>query len=132
MSRLEIPETRTGMSHKSPLREKSVELGVATLVYTQKLRSIKFEQSVINQFVRSGTAVGALVAEAGSAESKADMHHKFGISLKEARETGYWLELIGRIITIDEEYNDITLLLSEVIAMLVASRNTLKRVKSEK
>ena len=45
------------------------------------------------QLLRSGTAVGALVAESQDAESKADFIHKMKIALKEAKETYYWLNL---------------------------------------
>ena len=46
------------------------------------------------QVLRSGTAIGALVREAEHAESKADFIHKNAVSLKEARESNYWLRLI--------------------------------------
>lgn len=41
------------------------------------------------QFLRSGTAVGALIREAENAESKKDFIHKLSISLNEANETDY-------------------------------------------
>ncbi|MBO4645968.1 MAG: four helix bundle protein, partial [Bacteroidales bacterium] len=43
---------------------------------------------------RSGTAVGALVAESIHAQSKADFISKMNIALKEASETLYWLNLL--------------------------------------
>jgi len=46
------------------------------------------------QLLRSGTAIGALVREAEYAESKKDFIHKMSISLKEANETRYWLDLL--------------------------------------
>jgi len=46
------------------------------------------------QLLRSGTAIGALVREAEHAESKKDFIHKMSISLKEANETRYWLDLL--------------------------------------
>jgi four helix bundle protein len=47
------------------------------------------------QILRSGTSVGANIEEAQAAESKADFAHKYNIALKEARETRYWLKLLG-------------------------------------
>lgn len=47
------------------------------------------------QFLRSPCSVGANVEEAQSAESRADFTHKLGIAQKEARETLYWLRLLG-------------------------------------
>ncbi len=43
------------------------------------------------QLIRSGTSIGANYEEARGAESKADFVHKVNISVKEARETLYWL-----------------------------------------
>jgi len=44
--------------------------------------------------LRSGTAIGALVAEAHYAQSSADFVSKMSIALKEANETCYWLNLL--------------------------------------
>ncbi len=46
------------------------------------------------QALRSGTSIGANVVEANQAQSKADFIHKLSISLKEAFETQYWVELL--------------------------------------
>jgi four helix bundle protein len=48
------------------------------------------------QFFRAATSIGANLAEARSAQSKADFVHKANLSLKEARESSYWLELLHR------------------------------------
>lgn len=61
------------------------------------IRTIKvslYSESIIKQLIRSGTSVGANYREANGAESKKDFKHKISISLKEARETKYWLELL--------------------------------------
>jgi four helix bundle protein len=46
------------------------------------------------QLLDAGTSVGANREEAKAAQSKADFIHKNSISLKEARESNYWLRLI--------------------------------------
>jgi four helix bundle protein len=46
------------------------------------------------QLLRSGTSIGANVREAEHAQSKADFIHKLSISLKEANETEYRLDLL--------------------------------------
>ena len=48
------------------------------------------------QLFKSGTSIGANVIESQGAESNADFIHKMHISLKEAKETAYWLRLIVR------------------------------------
>ncbi|EKD07582.1 hypothetical protein SPLC1_S412490 [Arthrospira platensis C1] len=47
-----------------------------------------------NQLFRSGTSIGANIAESGSAESDRDFISKQSIALKEAKETRYWLRLL--------------------------------------
>lgn len=54
----------------------------------------KKEFVLSKQLLRSGTSVGANVNEAICAQSKRDFVHKLSISLKEARETKYWLNLL--------------------------------------
>ena len=46
------------------------------------------------QLLRSGTSIGANVRESKNAQSEADFIHKLSISLKEADETAYWIELL--------------------------------------
>ena len=55
------------------------------------------------QILRSGTSIGANVAESIRAESTADFVHKLSISRKEAEETLYWLELLYETDYIDKE-----------------------------
>lgn len=71
-------------------------------------KTFKFSQTIIElyrllidnkefvlskQILRSGTSIGANVEEAIGAISKKEFTAKMGISLKEARETRYWLRL---------------------------------------
>ena len=60
------------------------------------------EYVLSKQILRSGTSVGANANEAISAVSKKDFIYKLSISLKEARETSYWLNLLK-----DSEYIDL-------------------------
>src|SRR5688572_1664436 len=51
---------------------------------------------IASQLVRCGTAPGSHYEEGCGAESRADFVHKLRLSLKELRESGYWLRLIAR------------------------------------
>ena len=53
------------------------------------------------QLAKSSTSVGANYEEAQGAYSKEDFKHKVGISLKEIRETNYWLRIMERTCTVD-------------------------------
>ena len=54
----------------------------------------KHDYYIGNQLMRSGTSIGANVKEAIRGYSKADFTAKMSISLKEASETEYWVELL--------------------------------------
>jgi four helix bundle protein len=51
-------------------------------------------QTISKQMLRSGTSIGANCAEAKAAQSHRDFVNKLEISLKECRETQYWLEIL--------------------------------------
>ena len=53
-----------------------------------------------DQLLRCGTSVGANYEEAQAAESKADFVHKLQLSLKEIRESNYWLLLLSKAKTL--------------------------------
>lgn len=73
------------------------------------------------QLLRSGTSIGANVKEAVRGQSKADFYSKLNISLKEASETEYWLEILYETEYIDEKlFNSIYADCQEIIKILVA------------
>ncbi|HCA05089.1 MAG TPA: four helix bundle protein [Ruminococcaceae bacterium] len=55
----------------------------------------KKEFVLSKQLLRSGTSIGANVAEAQQAQSKADFISKISVALKETTETKYWLRLLN-------------------------------------
>ena len=88
----------------------------------------KREYSIADQLLRSGTSVGANVYESSTAESKKDFISKISISLKEAKETEYWLLLLKevRLIT-DDEFKSINNDCLVMIKLLAKIRSTSKK-----
>ena len=83
----------------------------------------KKEYVLSKQIVRSGTSIGANAKEASAAQSKADFYAKLSISLKEAAETEYWLEILHESEYIDDKqfesiYGDCTELLKILTSIL--------------
>jgi len=79
----------------------------------------KKEFVLSKQALRSGTSVGAIIREAEQAESTADFIHKLSISLKEAKETEYWLSILKDTDYIDKPmFDSITKDCDEVISLL--------------
>ena len=58
------------------------------------LNDVKKEYVMSRQILRSGTSIGANISESVFAQSRQDFVSKLSISLKEASETKYWLELL--------------------------------------
>lgn len=79
----------------NPILEKSFKFAIRIIrFYKLKLSTDYHLNSLFKQLLRSGTSIGANVSEAQSAFTKKDFINKLGISLKESRETEYWLRLL--------------------------------------
>jgi four helix bundle protein len=74
--------------------QKSKQFALRVVKLYQYLSDEKREFILSKQLLRSGTSIGANVKEAIRGQSKADFYAKLNISLKEASETEYWLELL--------------------------------------
>ena len=80
-----------------------------------------------NQLMRSGTSIGANLAEAQNAQSRAAFLSKVNIALKEATETVYWLRLLEATEYITKvEFDSIMADCIEIEKILVASVKTMK------
>ena len=83
------------------LTEQSMEFAVHIINLVKQLKEQR-ESIMSNQIGRSGTSIGANIRETKYAHGTADFISKMQIALKEASETGYWLELLYRASYIDE------------------------------
>lgn len=77
------------MMKESPLMIKSKAFALDVIKVCKELRIAKCEAALINQFLRSGTSIGANIREACYAHGKADFVAKLQIALKECSESGY-------------------------------------------
>ena len=113
---------------KSILKDKSYSFAIRIVKLMHFLVSEKKEYVLSRQILKSGTSIGALVREAEFGQSKADFINKLSISLKEANETEYWLNLLFDTEYIDKDlFNSLHSDCKELIAMLVSSINTSKK-----
>ena len=69
------------------LEERTAKFGENAIVFARGLSKNNINNSLINQFVRSATSIGANYMEADGAESGKDFKHKIAICKKEAKET---------------------------------------------
>lgn len=108
------------------LSVQSIDFAVSVINLVKYLKENK-EHIISNQIGRSGTSIGANIREAQYAHGKADFIAKLQIALKEANETGYWLELLLKTNYISEnQFKELDKICTGLRAMLVASINTAK------
>ena len=88
----------------------------------------KKEYVISKQIYRCGTSIGANIAESIYAQSEADYINKLKISLKEASETRYWLELLYESSIIDElQYQSLLNDLSTIIGTTINIINKINK-----
>ena len=77
------------------LYDKAYVFAVKIVKLYQRLSTEKKEYVLSKQVLRSGTSIGANIAEANGAISRADFSAKVSIAYKECLETKYWISLLA-------------------------------------
>ena len=80
----------------SVVQTKSLDFAVRIVNLCRYLQKTQKEFVLSKQLLRSGTSIGANISESQQAQSRSDFICKLTISLKEASETAYWLQLLHR------------------------------------
>ena len=110
------------------VEQKSFLFAVRIVKLCNYLRDTKKEYTLSKQLLRSGTSIGANIAEAQQAQSRADFISKMNIALKEAVETNYWLRLLQATDYLtDSEFSSIFNDCRELEKMLTAIIKTAKQ-----
>lgn len=113
------------MGKDSVLLNKSKDFAIYIIEIYKHLVNDKKEFVLSKQLFRSGTAIGANLAEAVYGISKKDFLSKIYISLKECAETKYWIELLFKTDYISEsEFNTLDSYCTELLKMLISTSKT--------
>ena len=111
------------MAKDHDIYERTFDFACRVLLMDQALsRNRRVNRNAMNQLVDAASSVGSNMEEAKGGHSKADFHAKLRIALKEARESLYWLRLIGktsgvhasRIEPLIQEANEIVAILTTI------------------
>ena len=109
---------------KPHIKERSFQFAVRVITLCKSLDQAPGVSRILaSQLLRSGTSIGANVAEAQAAISKKDFISKMSIASKEARETSYWLQLLiaakilpeTKLSKLSEESNQLVAILTSII-----------------
>ena len=107
--------------------EKSFQFAVRIVKLSAYLQQEKREHVLSKQLLKSGTSIGANVAEAKQGQSRPDFLAKMSVALKEASETHYWLRLLFATEYLTrQEYDSILCDCQEIERMLTSIIKTTK------
>jgi len=87
--------------NKYDLEDRTSKFSSELIIFCKSCPKDVVTLPLTNQLIRCGTSIGANYGEANGASSKKDFQNKIFICKKEAKETLYWLELIGK--SVDDE-----------------------------
>jgi four helix bundle protein len=107
------------------LKQRTKQFGLRVIKLVEALPNTSTARTIGHQLLRSGISVGANYRAACRGKSKADFTAKAGISLEEADECLYWMELLqeGGIIHADR-LKDLMKEADELVAIFTASIKT--------
>lgn len=111
------------MYQKNTISRLSKSFALRVIKLYKYLTEEKHEYIMAKQVYRSGTSIGANIAESRNAQSTADFINKLSIALKEADETMYWLELLHESENIDGKQfesmsNDLNVIIETLIRII--------------
>ena len=111
------------------IRERAFDFAVRIVKLCKYLESsTDVSRTLISQLLDAGTSIGANLEEAKAGQSTADFIHKNAISLKEARESHFWLRLILATETFEpvvttgiEELRDEAMEMAKIIGKIIVN-----------
>lgn len=125
--KFEIGNLKNKIQNKNQLLERLLSFAVRIIILAGKLPKTPAGFAIAGQLIRAGTSVGANCEEAQDASSRKDFLHKLNISLREAKETRYWLKVIKYSNLLDNSLINVELdECNEIVAILTTSVKTIK------
>ena len=113
------------LGNTNHVQQKSKQFALRIIKLYSYLKEDKGEYVMSKQMLRSGTSIGANIAEAECGISKDDFLAKYYISFKECSETKYWLELLHESGFIsDREFESIYADCIELLKLLTSITKT--------
>ena len=104
------------------------EFAIRIVKLYKYLTDEKHEYIMSKQLFRSGTSIGANTFEGKNAQSRADFCNKMNIALKEATESGFWIDLLHKTdylddVLFDSFYKDWNRIMGVLTKIVKATKN---------
>ena len=113
--------------NENDLKKRTKQFGLRVIKLVESLPTGQTARVIGNQLLRSGLSVGANYRAACRGRSKADFISKAGISLEEADECLYWMEMLQEAGVVPlEKMKDLMKETDELVAIFTASIKTAK------
>lgn len=113
--------------NENDLKKRTKQFGLRVIKLVESLPNSQTGRVIGNQLLRSGLSVGANYRAACRGRSKADFVAKAGISLEEADECLYWMEMLQEAGVVPlEKMKDLMKETDELVAIFTASIKTAK------
>ena len=114
------------------IKARTFRFALQIIALVEKLPNTISATTIGKQLVRSGTSIGANVEEATAAHSKSDFVYRMNISLRESRETLFWLRLLDAskilpsadLAGVVKEADEITRILGAIVSSARGKRRT--------
>jgi four helix bundle protein len=114
---------------KYDLIQRTAQFGESIIDFANEIKDTAVNRPLINQFVRSGTSIGANYMEADGADSKKDFVYKIALCRKEAKETSYWLQMLAK--ANPEKKIECRSLWKETHELILIFSSILKKIKEQ-
>ena len=119
--------------NENEMKKRTKQFGLRVIKLVESLPSGQTARTIGNQLLRSGMSVGANYRAACRGRSKADFIAKAGISLEEADECLYWMEMLQEAgIVPVEKMKDLMKEADELVAIFTASIKTARANLNQK
>ena len=116
----------TNKEFGTALEARTLKFAIQILKLSSSLPNTPEALVVRNQVSKSGTSIGANYREANRSRSKKDFKNKIKISLAEASETDYWLEMIEMLNwLVEDEIREVRKEAKELLAIFTSISNKL-------
>ena len=115
---------------KNEILDLSFKFAVRIVNLYKYLKDEKKEYILSKQLLRSGTSIGANITEAQDAQSKKDFISKLSISLKESKETRYWIKLLIATNYLSKKHQNVMSIENDLDSIIKLLTSILKSAKS--
>ena len=106
------------------LKLRTKDFVLASIKLFQSLPKTEEARILGKQFLRSSSSVGANYRAAYRARSKAEFYAKLSITIEEADETQFWLEILVESGIVTKDIKDLMKEAGEIVAILTKARKT--------